>query len=304
MRCAQGVLLFLAASLVLPLSAAAQDEERGETSFPLAPWHARVVALGGAGAAIEGLEFLRLNPAAGAGQRGGHVSRRSSAVGAEDYDLALAHGGRWGTVVLHVRQRDWGEIAGDLGLDDLRATEQAGGLSYALSTAGGRVGLGVSLLRLEADYLGARSSGWALDLGGRLVAGRGISLGVALLRASRGLAGPHGRSPLPTRARTGLAWQGEVVSRTKVVVLADAAMPLAWEAPEVSAGVELAHTVGPVTGLGRAGWHGWPSRPAVGGGHVWGAGGGIAFGALRADIGYILGGVLGNETSLSLSLRW
>ena len=289
---------------VLLLAYASRAHAQESSAFPFEGWHARAAALGGAGVALQGLEFTPLTPAAAAGHRGTQLSRHLSPADAEDTGLAVAHSGRFGTVSLLFRRRDWGEVAKDLGLEDLSAGEQAVGFGYAHTLAGDRVRFGVSAARLDTDYLGARSSGWALDAGVQARAGAGITVGAALLHAGRITDDEDERVTLPTQVRGGAAWNGQLRG-LGLTVAADAAVPREGSGRDLHAGAEARYTAGPLVVSGRGGFrslgnpYGDDSSE-----QAWTVGGGAEFGRVRVDIAQAIGGTLGDETFLSLSLRW
>ncbi len=278
---------------------------RTETSFPLEPLNAWAVALGGAGAAKQGAAFSSLNPAALAGERGAELSHRASPIGTRDYAIAAGHAGRWGTLRITARRRDWGEIAHDLGVDGLTAGEQSVALTFADRVLRGRVAWGVSLARLDADYLGSRSGTWAADLGAQGYLGRGFGLGVALLHAGKGFENDGGRAPLPTRLRPGVAWEGRL-GTLHLAMAGDLPLPVALDAPpDAHAGAEIGSSWGSVTAAVRTGYRSLVNRDGSGSRlGAWTLGGGIRVGRLAADIAYTFGVVFGDERFVSLSLHW
>ncbi len=289
---------------VVLLASASRAPAQAPSTFPFDAWNARAAALGGAGTAGAGLEFSSANPAAVAGARGGQFSRHASPGDATDSNLSVALGGRaWGTVELSFRRRDWGEVAKDLGLEDLTAGEQSVGLGYALRLAGGRVALGASAARLDADYLGARSSGWAFDVGAQASPGRGTRVGVSLLHAGS-MSGEGDTADLPTQLRGGVGWAGRVRS-LELAALADAGLPRSGSGMDLHAGVEAGYSAGPVRASGRAGWRSLGNPYGDGSAErSWSVGGGAEIARVRFDVAQALGGTLGDETFLSLSVRW
>jgi len=287
----------------LPTSAAAQ--ERTESSFPFEPLNAWAVALGGAGAGKHGAAFSSLNPAALAGERGAELSHRASPIGTRDYAIAAGHAGRWGTLRIAARRRDWGEIAQDLGIEGLTAGEQSIALTVADRVIRGRAAWGLSLARLDADYLGSRSGTWAADAGAQVYLGRGFGVGVALLHAGKGFENEGGRAPLPTRIRPGVAWEGRL-GPLHLATAGDLPVPLALDSPpDMHAGVEVGGTWGPVTGAARAGYRSLVNRDGSASRQgAWTLGGGIRLGRIAVDIAYTFGIVFGDERFVSLSLHW
>lgn len=279
--------------------------ERAESPFPFEPVHAWPVALGGAGVALRGAQFSLLNPAAAMGERGAEISHRASPIGARDYAISVGFGGPWGTIRMAARRRDWGEVARDLGLDDLTAGEQTLSLAFAGPAIHERLTWGVSLARLDANYVGARTGTWAADAGAQAVMGRGFSIGVALLHAGRGFESDGGRAPLPTRIRPGAAWQGRL-GRLQVAAAMDLPVPVdLGSPPDVHTGLELAGTWGPVSAATRAGYRSLVNRDGTGSRHgAWALGGGLRFARVAADIAYSFGAVFGDERFISLTIRW
>ncbi|HEX8692346.1 MAG TPA: hypothetical protein VF746_08015 [Longimicrobium sp.] len=281
------------------------QEGAAASTFPFEAWNARTAALGGAGTALLGMEASPLNPAAAAGARGTQLSRHLAPSDAEDTHVSVAHGGRWGTLELTFRRRDWGKVAEDLGLDDLGAGEQAVGLGYSLALAGGRVAVGASAARLDTDYLGARSSGWALDAGAQASLGRGVRAGAALVHAGRMEGGEGEEVRLPTQVRTGLAWAGRARG-AGLAAAADVALPTTGGGgADLHAGVEAAFDAGPVRLAGRGGWRSLANPYGDGGAErSWSLGAGAEVAGVRLDLAQALGGTLGDETFLTLSVRW
>jgi len=288
----------------VPLEATAQGG-RAESSFPFEPVHAWPVALGGAGVALGGAQFSVLNPAASSGEHAAEISHRASPIGARDYAISVGFGGLWGTIQVAARRRDWGEIASDLGLNDLTAGEQSLSISFARQIIHQKVAWGVSIDRLEANYLGARTGTWAFSAGGQATIGRGFALGLALLQAGPGFQSEGGRAPLPTRIRPGVAWQGRV-SRVQVTAAADVPVPARLDSPpDLHTGVELRGTWGPVTAATRAGLRSLANRDGAGSRQTaWALGGGISMGPVAADIAYSFGAVFGEDRFISLTVRW
>lgn len=288
----------------LPAAAVTQGA-RAESNFPFEPLHASTVALGGAGAALQGMAFSSLNPAASAGERGAEASHRASPIGARDYLISVGHGGGWGTVRATARRRDWGQIARDLGLPDLTVGEQTVAVTFADRAAGDRLAWGVSLARLDADYLGARTGTWSMDVGTQVRLPRGVRIGAGVLHLGNGFRGDEGRSPLPTRLRPGVAWQGRIW-RLQLAAAVDLAVPPAFDSPpDVHTGAEVHHTTGPVTGALRAGYRSLVNRDGSGSrrGDL-ALGGGLRIGWIAADIAYSFGAVFGDERFVSLSVIW
>lgn len=278
---------------------------RAESNFPFEPVHAWPVALGGAGVALEGEQFSLLNPAASVGESGAEISHRASPIGARDYAISVGFGGHWGMIRVAARRRDWGEIARDLGLDDLSAGEQSVSLAFASPVIGKRLSLGVALARLDANYVGARTGSWAVDAGAQAIMGRGFRLGIALLHAGKGFASDGGRAPLPTRIRPGVAWQGRL-GRLQSVVVADLPVPARLDAPpDLHTGVELGGASGPVSAAIRVGYRSLANRDDSGSRQsTWALGGGVSMGRVAADIAYSFGAVFGDERFISLTVRW
>ena len=279
--------------------------QRAESVFPFEPVHAWPVALGGAGVALRGAQFSLLNPAASAGERAAEISHRASPIGAEDYAISVDFGGHWGTIRLAALRRDWGEIARDLGLDGVTAGEQSVSLAFAGPAIGKRFTWGLSLARLDANYVGSRTGTWALDGGGQGLLGRGFSFGVAVLHAGRGFESEGGRAPLPTRIRPGGAWQGRL-GRLHAVLAADLPVPASFDSPpDLHTGVELGGTWGRVSAATRGGFSSLANRDGSGSRQgVWALGGGIGMGPIAADIAYAFGAVFGDERFVSLTIRW
>ena len=297
--------LGLALLVLCSPAALAATQGRAESGFPFDPVHARAVALGGVGAALPGVAFSFLNPAALAGERGAEVSHRASPTGARDYLISVGHGGAWGTIRLTARRRDWGEIARDLGVDGLTAGEQSVALTLAKTVARGRLAWGASIARLDADYVGAKTGTWAMDLGAQAQVGRGFALGVSLLHAGSGFSGGNGRAPLPRRIRSGAAWEGRV-GRLELGAAADLAMSPAFDSPpDLHGGAEVGGTWGAVTGALRGGYRSLVNRDGSGSRQgAWALGGGLRFARVAADVAYTFGAVFGEDRFISLTIRW
>lgn len=203
------------------------------------------------------------------------------------------------------RRRDWGEIARDLGLDDLTAGEQSVSLAFAGPAIRERLLWGVSLARLDANYVGARTGGWAADAGTQAVIGRGFSVGVSLLHAGRGFESDGGRAPLPTRIRPGAAWEGRL-GRLRLAAATDLPVPVGLDSPpDVHTGVEFRGTWGPVNAATRVGYRSLVNRDGTGSRNgAWALGGGLRFARVAADIAYSFGAVFGDERFISLTVRW
>jgi len=288
---------------IVPLEVAAQA--RAESSFPFEPVHAWPVALGGAGVALSGAQFGLLNPAAASGEHAAEISHRASPIGARDYAISVGSGGPWGTIRVAARRRDWGEIARDLGLNDLTAGEQALSIAFARPIVRQRIAWGVSIDRLDANYLGARTGTWAFSAGAQATIGGGFALGVALLQAGPGFESAGGRAPLPTRIRPGVAWHGRV-SRLQLTAAADLPVPARLDSPpDLHTGVELRGTWGPVSAATRGGFRSLANRDGGGSRQAsWALGGGISMGPVAADVAYEFGAVFGDERFISLTVRW
>jgi hypothetical protein len=296
-----------AALLALCALAAVAPEVSAQTTsttFPFPPWHARTAGLGGVGAALGGLEFGGLNPAAYAAARGAQFSHHQSAAESQDGALSLAHGGEWGTISLSLQRRDWGAVAADLGLDDLSAGEQSLSVGYAARLAGPRLSFGAAVFRLDTDYLGVRSSGWALDAGIQARPGAGVQLGAALTHAGR-LENDEGEEiRLPTRARVGAAWTARR-GALALTTAADAAALLRASGVDLHLGSEATYARGAVAGAVRAGWRTLANPYGAGYNEgSWSVGAGAALGRIRADVARTTSGSLEDETFLSLSFSW
>lgn len=276
-----------------------------ESNFPFDPVHAWPVALGGAGVALGGSQFSILNPAAAADEHAAEISHRASPIGAQDYAISLGVGGSWGTVHVAARRRDWGAIASDLGLNDLTVGEQSLSVAFARPIVRKKVAWGVSIARLDANYLGARTGTWAFNAGVKAAIGRGFTLGVALLQAGQGFATDGGRAPLPTRIRPGAAWHGRL-GRIQLTAAADVPVPVRFDAPpDLHAGVEVRRTWGPVSAATRGGLRSLASHDGIGSRQaVWTLGGGISMGPVTADVAYAFGAVFGDERFVSLTIHW
>jgi hypothetical protein len=249
------------------------------------------------------MEYAVLNPASLAGARGAQFSRHNSAAGSKDDLIALAHTGRWGTVGVTFQRRDWGEVARDLGLDDLSAGEQDVSMGYARSV--GRFRAGAAVGRLDTDYLGVRAGGWAVDAGVQADAGRGIRLGTALIHAGR-LENDEGQEVrLPTRVRSGGAW---TVARSSLELTAtgDVALPVEGGAdPDFHAGAEGGYQRAGMSVVLRAGWRSLGNPYGAGEAEQnWTFGAGASFGRIRADLARAVRGSFEDETFLSLSVVW
>ena len=277
----------------------------GESTFPFDPWHARAVALGDAGVAMVGQEFATLNPAATIGGRGAELSHRASPIGVRDYELSVGHGSRWATVRATIRRRDWGDLAQDLGVEGLTAGEQSLAVTVADRAGLGPWAWGLSVARLEADYLGTRTGTWATDLGVQLTVNRGLTLGAALLHAGRGFPSGMGVTPLPTRFLSGAAWERSI-GRLDVVAAGDVAVPIRARAPpDLHAGAEIRHTTGAVTVGMRAGYRSLANRDGSGSSErMWTVGGGLRVRPIQMDVAYSLNRLFGSERLLSLSIAW
>ena len=293
----------LALALATPLAGA--SAQGAESSFPLEPLHASSVALGGAGVALPGAQFFLLNPAATAKAHAAELSHWLSPMGAQDVALSVSHGGGWGTVRVGARRRSWGDVARDLGLTDLTVAEQSIGLGFARTGANDRVAWGFSVARLDADYLGARAHAWAIDLGARANAGKGLVLGVSLLHLGTDFRSGDTPSPLPARIRPGAGWTGQIGS-LRVLAAADLPFALRLDAPpDVHAGVEVGRTWGNVNAVTRAGYTSLADRDGRGSRLTkWSLGGGLRLRQISANVAYMLGGVFGPERFLSLSIHW
>jgi len=308
-RCAMSKLMAALAGLVplavgVPLGVTAQGGT-AESGFPFEPVHAWPVGLGGAGVALGGSQFSLLNPAAPVGEHAAEISHRASPIGARDYAISVGFGGHWGTVQVAARRRDWGEIARDLGLNDLTAGEQSLSVSFARPIVSGKVRWGISLARLDANYVGARTGTWAFDGGAQATIGRGFTLGVAVLQAGRGFESDGGRAPLPTRIRPGAAWQGRL-GNLQLTAAADLPFSVRFDSPpDVHTGVELRGAWGPVSAATRAGYRSLANRDGSGSRQgLWALGGGISMGPIAADIAYAFGAVFGDERFISLTVHW
>lgn len=287
-----------------PVKAHAQGGN-AESTFPFEPIHAWPVGLGGAGVALVGSQFAVLNPAALVGERAAEISHRASPIGARDYAISLGFGGLWGTIQVAARRRDWGEIARDLGLNDLTAGEQSLSVSFARPIVRQRVMGGVSAGRLDANYLGGRTGTWAFNAGVQAEMGRGFTLGVALLQAGRGFESGSGRAPLPTRVRPGAAWRGRL-GRIQLTAAADVPISAHLDSPpDLHTGVEVRGNWGPVSAATRAGYRSLANLDGSGSTqNAWALGGGISMGPVAADIAYSFGAVFGNDRFISLTVRW
>lgn len=287
------------------LPASASGQARAESGFPFEALRARAVALGGAGGAAAGWDFGALNPAAVAGERGAELSHRASPTGATDLAISIGHGNERGSVRLTFRRRDWGRIAGDLGLNDLTVGEQAVSLTVADQLGRGPLRWGLSVAKLDADYLGARTGTWGTDLGAQVHVGAGLRAGLALLHAGRGFPTQGERAPLPMRIRPSAAWTAGIGS-LEMLAAVDVAMPPTLDAPsDLHAGVEIRSDVGTLTFAGRGGYSSLADRDGSGTrrGTV-GLGAGVGIGPVAADFAFTFGTVLGDERFISLSFRW
>lgn len=298
-RAAAAVIASLVAS---PCASFAQGEVVSST-FPFPAWHAAPAAEGGAGSARPGMEYAVLNPAALAGARGGQFSRHDSPAGSDDNLITLAHTGRWGTLGVTFQRRDWGEVARDLGLDDLSAGEQDISVGYARVL--GQFRAGVSVARLDTDYLGVRAGGWGVDVGMQADAGRGLRVGAAMIHAGR-LENDEGDPVrLPARVRSGGSW---TLTRSALAVTTsgDVAVPLEGKRdPDLHAGVQAGYGRGSLGAVLRTGWRSLGNPYGAGEAEKnWTFGGGVSFGKLRADLARAVGGSLDDETFLSLSVGW
>jgi hypothetical protein len=254
--------------------------------------------------ALGGAQFSILNPAAAAGEHAAEISHRASPFGARDYAISVGSGGRWGTIQVAARRRDWGEIASDLGLNDLTAGEQSLSISFARPIIRHRLMWGVSVDRLDANYLGARTSAWAFNTGAQATIGGGFALGIALLQAGPGFRSDGGRAPLPTRIRPGVAWQGRL-GRLQLTAAADLPVPTRLDSPpDLHIGVELRGTWGPVSAATRGGFRSLANRDGGSRQPAWALGGGVSMGPVTADVAYAFGAVFGDERFISLTVRW
>jgi hypothetical protein len=255
--------------------------------------------------ALAGSQFSLLNPAAVVGERAAGISHRASPIGARDYAISLAFGVVLGTVELAARRRDWGEIAHDLGLNDLTAGEQSLSVSFARPILRQNVMCGVSVDRLDANYLGAHTGTWGFNAGVRATIARGFTFGVALLQAGRGFDSEGGRAPLPTRVRPGAAWQGRL-GHLQLTGAADLPVSAHLDSrPDLHTGVEVRGTWGSVSAATRAGYHSLANRDGSSSSQgAWAIGGSISMGPIAADVAYSFGAVFGDERFLSLTLRW
>lgn len=288
---------------VLPNATA--QHQNAESTFPFEPVHACPVGLGGGGVALGGAQFSLLNPAAPVGAQAADISHRTSPIGARDYAISLGFGGLWGTIHVAARRRDWGEIARDLGLNDLTAGEQSLSISFARPIIRKNLTGGVSVSRLDANYLGVRTGTWAFNAGAQAAIGRGFTLGIALLQAGLGFDSQGGRAPLPTRIRPGAAWKGRL-SRLQLTAVADVPVPTHFDSPpDLHAGVELRGTWGSMSAATRAGYRSLAHRDGSGSSQGdWALGGGISMGPVAADVAYSFGAVFGNDRFISLTVRW
>lgn len=292
-----------ASALVAPAGLA--QEERAESTFPFEPWNAQAVAFGGAGVASPGLALLAVNPAAVARERSVLVSYRSSPAGLRDYALEAAHRFDWGTLGLAVRRRDWGELAGDLGLSGLTAGEQSVTVVYAAEPLRDRVRLGLSISRLDQDFLGNRAGGWAADLGAQVLVAGGLRLGAAALHLGEGLHGSGDTAPLPSRLRTGASWAGRI-QRFHVTAASDVVMPLrSFEYVDVHAGLRLEYEVGSAALGATAGWRALGDRNGPASGTTsFSFGGGAAVGPLAVEIATSPRGAVGSDLVFTLAGQW
>jgi hypothetical protein len=284
---------------------AATQTARAESQFPFDVVHALPVALGGAGAALRGAQFALLNPATPVDERAAEISHRASPMGARDYAISMGFGGGWGTMQIVARRRDWGQVANDLGLDDLTVGEQSISVAFARASFRKSGSWGVSVSRLDANYVGARTGTWAFNAGTRAAIGRGFSLGAAWLHAGSGFQSESGRAPLPTRIRPGAAWQGRS-GHLQLAAAADLPFSPRFDSPpDVHVGVEFSAAWGPVSAAMRTGYRSLRNRdataPAV---NTWSLGGGVHIGPVAADIAYSFGTVFGEERYISLMVRW
>lgn len=296
-----GLSLALAAALAWPAGARAQTS----STFPFPPWHARAAAVGGAGVAARGLEFTVLNPAGLEGARGAQFSFHEAPAGSNDGLVTLAYGDGWGTASLAFQRRDWGAVAEELGLDDLSAGEQAIRLGYARSLPGTGLTVGAAVSRLDSDYLGVRTGGWAVDAGlqGELVAG--LRGGVSVIHAGS-LTNDEGEEvTVPGRLRAGTAFT-RPAGPLAVTVLADVGSPLEGDRTlDAHLGSEVRYSRSAFAGTVRAGWKSLGNPYGAGEAErAWSFGGGIALGRIRADVARTTGGSLEDETFISLSLTW
>ncbi len=295
--------LAVLAALAGGFPASAQDQAASAT-FPFPPWHARAAALGGAGTAEAGLEFTVANPAALAGARGAQFSFHEAPAGSDDGLIALASGGRWGTASLLFQRRDWGAVARELGLDDLSAGEQAIRLGYARAL-GRVVTVGAAVSRLDSDYLGVRTGGWAVDAGVQARLAAGVRAGASIVHAGR-LTNDEGEEVrVGGRARAGVSL-ARPAGPVTVAVLADAATPLRGERTvDAHLGSELRYARGAAGATLRGGWRSLGNPYGAGDAEqAWSFGAGLALGRIRLDLARTAGGSLDDETFVSLSLSW
>ncbi len=300
-RATSALTLFALAAWTSPRATAAQG--RAESGFPFDPMQARAIGLGGAGAALRSPPFYYLNPAALADNRGAELDHRTSPLGTRDYAISVGHGGRWGALRITARRRDWGELAQDLGLSGVTAGERSVSLAFARKGFQQRVAWGFSVGRLDADYVGARTGTWSLDLGTQARVGGGLAVGLALLHAGRGFATEAGRAPLPTRIRPGAAWEGQL-GKVRLVSAVDVAVPVRTGAGvDMNTGVEVSGTWGSASAASRVGYRSIANPDGSRQGS-WALGGGVTLGPLGVDIAYTFGLVFGNERFTSLVVRW
>lgn len=283
----------------------AQDT-RAESTFPFDPWNARAVALAGAGAGSVGLAFLGVNPAAVAGERSAVASYRSSPAGLRDYGIEAAQSLEWGTLAFAIRRRDWGEVAGDLGLSDLTAGEQALAVAYANEVLRGRVRLGLALSRLDQDFLGNRTGGWAVDLGAQGYVGWGFQLGASALHLGEGLGEGTGEAaPLPSRFRGSVSWVSRM-NRLNLAAVSDVAIPFrSGPGVDLLLGLGVDYAVGDLTAGARAGWFSLGDRYGTGSSEKsLSFGGTVGVGPVGVEIATAPRGVIGSDLVVSLTARW
>lgn len=211
------------------------EGQNSHVLFPLEPWQAVSLGMAGAGVAVEGAPFTRSNPAALGGQRGGVLlTYRESAAGTTDVDGLGFYSAAPISLALAFRDRRYEDLAADLGLDGLDASETAIGAVVAWAPVR-HLSIGAAAHNLSADYLGNRFTGWAYDTGVR-VNWHGVSAGVSVSGLGR-LRGRNSEHALNRVLRAGGA--AEVAVRAvdiglSVEVLFDEmssqpeVMPAAW----------------------------------------------------------------------------
>jgi hypothetical protein len=146
-----------------------------------------------------------------------------------------------------------------------------------------------------------------VDAGARAALGRGVSVGASLLRAGGLTAeGDDGerRTEHGAQLRGGAAWELRAAG-VGWTALADVAAPIRGGDPDLHAGLQGEAAAGPVRVSGRAGWRALGNPYGDGGRErAFTFGGGAEFARIRLDVAQAVGGTLGDETFVSLSVGW